>query len=61
MDVGRVLQGATVSKLSPEVVAAYDAPFPDASYKGGALQFPQPGADLRRRRSPAAHAATAEA
>ncbi len=40
MDIGRVLQNATVSDLSPEVMAAYDAPFPDASYKGGALQFP---------------------
>jgi haloalkane dehalogenase len=38
--VGQVLQNATVSDLSPEVVAAYDAPYPDASYKGGALQFP---------------------
>jgi haloalkane dehalogenase len=40
MDVGRVIQGGTVSTLSPEVVAAYDAPFPDASYKAGAMQFP---------------------
>ncbi|HEV3025602.1 MAG TPA: hypothetical protein VGX76_24185, partial [Pirellulales bacterium] len=40
MEIGRVLQNATVSDLSPEVMAAYDAPFPDKSYKGGALQFP---------------------
>jgi haloalkane dehalogenase len=40
MEIGRVLQNATVSHLPPEVVAAYDAPFPDVSYKGGALQFP---------------------
>ena len=40
MNVGGVLQNATVSRLPPEVVAAYDAPFPDATYKGGALQFP---------------------
>jgi len=26
--------------LPPEVVAAYDAPFPDESYKSGARQFP---------------------
>ena len=26
--------------LGPEVVAAYDAPFPDESYKAGARQFP---------------------
>lgn len=38
--VGAILQGATVSELSPEVVAAYDAPFPDESYKSGARQFP---------------------
>jgi haloalkane dehalogenase len=40
LKVGGVLQNATVSNLPPEVVAAYDAPFPDPSYKGGALQFP---------------------
>jgi haloalkane dehalogenase len=38
--VGLILQGATVSKLPPDVVAAYDAPFPDESYKAGARQFP---------------------
>jgi haloalkane dehalogenase len=37
---GRILQGATQTELSPEVVAAYDAPFPDASYQSGARQFP---------------------
>ena len=40
MEVGRVIQNATVTDLTPEVVAAYDAPYPDATYKGGALQFP---------------------
>jgi haloalkane dehalogenase len=40
MDIGRVISGATVSKLTPEVVAAYNAPFPDLSYKGGAMKFP---------------------
>ncbi len=40
MDIGRVIDGATVTKLTPEVLAAYNAPFPDLSYKGGALQFP---------------------
>jgi haloalkane dehalogenase len=40
MDIGRVLQGATVSELSSDVLAAYDAPFPDITYKDGALQFP---------------------
>lgn len=37
---GRILQGATVTELPPEVVAAYDAPFPDETYKSGARQFP---------------------
>ncbi len=37
---GRILQGATQTELSPAVVAAYDAPFPDESYKSGARQFP---------------------
>ncbi len=40
LPVGQVLQNATVSNLAPEVVAAYDAPYPDKTYKGGALQFP---------------------
>jgi haloalkane dehalogenase len=40
MDIGRVLQGATVSDLSPEVLAAYNAPFPDVTYKDGAHKFP---------------------
>ena len=37
---GGVIQKATVSTLSPEVIAAYDAPFPDERYKEGARQFP---------------------
>ncbi len=37
---GAIVQRATVSELPPEVVAAYDAPFPDESYKAGARQFP---------------------
>lgn len=40
MPIGMIIQGATVSELPPEVVAAYDAPFPDESYKEGARQFP---------------------
>lgn len=38
--IGQILQNATVSELAPDVVAAYDAPFPDESYKAGARQFP---------------------
>jgi len=37
---GRILQGGTQTELPPDVVAAYDAPFPDESYKSGARQFP---------------------
>jgi haloalkane dehalogenase len=39
-DVGNIVNGACVTELSPEVVAAYDAPFPDDSYKAGARIFP---------------------
>ncbi|WP_460356916.1 haloalkane dehalogenase [Mycobacterium sp. ZZG] len=38
--VGKIVDGGCVSTLSPEVIAAYDAPFPDDSYKAGARQFP---------------------
>jgi len=37
---GMILQGASVRELSPEDVAAYDAPYPDESYKAGARIFP---------------------
>jgi haloalkane dehalogenase len=39
-DIGRLINGATMSRLSDEVVAAYDAPFPDDSYKAGARIWP---------------------
>lgn len=39
-DIGRLFQRATKIDLPDEVVAAYDAPFPDESYKAGARQFP---------------------
>lgn len=39
-EAGWIVQGATVTNLQPEVVAAYDAPFPDDSYKAGARIFP---------------------
>ena len=37
---GFILQSATTTELPPEVVGAYDAPFPDESYKAGARAFP---------------------
>ena len=38
--VGRIVNGGCATDLPPEVIAAYDAPFPDESYKEGARQFP---------------------
>jgi haloalkane dehalogenase len=40
LPVGFVLQGATRSELPPEIVAAYEAPFPNPESKAGAAQFP---------------------
>jgi haloalkane dehalogenase len=39
-EIGRIIGTGTVSDLTAEVVAAYDAPFPDDSYKAGARMFP---------------------
>ena len=38
--VGRIVSNGCVNRLSEEVIAAYDAPFPDDSYKAGARIFP---------------------
>lgn len=38
--VGFIVDGGSERTLTPEEVAAYDAPFPDESYKEGARQFP---------------------
>ena len=38
--VGGIIQRSTTTDLPAEVVAAYDAPFPDESFKEGARQFP---------------------
>ncbi|WP_433990406.1 Haloalkane dehalogenase (plasmid) [Pseudoseohaeicola sp. NH-UV-7] len=37
---GRIVSGGTQSKLTKAEEAAYDAPFPDASYLAGAREFP---------------------
>lgn len=37
---GMIIDGATNLPLTPEIVAAYDAPYPDESYKAGARTFP---------------------
>src|SRR3954453_18352867 len=39
-EVGRIVSNGSGTPLAPEVVAAYDAPFPDDSYTAGARAFP---------------------
>jgi len=38
--VGRIVSGGCTTDLADDVIAAYDAPFPDETYKEGARQFP---------------------
>jgi haloalkane dehalogenase len=38
--VGQIVAGGCATALAPEVVAAYDAPFPEERFKAGARQFP---------------------
>ena len=38
--VGGIVRGGCATDLAPEIIAAYDAPFPDDRYKAGARQFP---------------------
>jgi haloalkane dehalogenase len=38
--VGWLVNRGCATDLPPETIAAYDAPFPDESYKAGARQFP---------------------
>ena len=40
LDVGQIVNGGCRSDLAADVVAGYDAPFPDESFKAGARQFP---------------------
>lgn len=56
-DAGTIVNLGCVSDLAPEIVAAYDAPFPDERFKEGARQFPllvpitpdDPAAEANRR------------
>ncbi len=56
-DIGRLIQGGTVTEVPADVIAAYDAPFPDDTYKAGARIWPslvptspdQPGAEENRK------------
>jgi haloalkane dehalogenase len=42
IEPGRLVQiSAVASPPSPEIIAAYDAPFPDASYRAGVAVFPR--------------------
>jgi haloalkane dehalogenase len=38
--VGGIIKGGCATDISETVIAAYDAPFPDDTYKAGARQFP---------------------
>lgn len=38
--VGDLINRATTTDLAPEIIAAYDAPFPDDTYKAGARIWP---------------------
>lgn len=40
LHVGNIVKGGCRTDLPPEVLAAYDAPFPDDTYKAGARKFP---------------------
>lgn len=40
LELGRIVDGGCVSALPPEVVDAYDAPFPDDTFKEGPRIFP---------------------
>jgi haloalkane dehalogenase len=40
LPVGFVIQGATATEVPQDVIAAYEAPFPNVESKAGAAQFP---------------------
>ena len=40
LPVGKIVSGGCATPLVPEVIAAYDAPFPDDAFKAGARIFP---------------------
>ena len=57
LHVGRIVNGGCKTDLPEDIIAAYDAPFPDDAYKAGARQFPllvptrpdDPASDANRR------------
>jgi haloalkane dehalogenase len=40
LPIGMLIQGGTATELAPEVIAAYEAPFPTPESKAGAQRFP---------------------
>lgn len=40
LPIGMLVSSGVINPMPPEVVGAYEAPFPDASYKAGARSFP---------------------
>ena len=56
-NIGQLFQRAAISNLGDDIVAAYDAPFPDEDFKAGARAFPNlvpavpddPASDANRR------------
>lgn len=40
LPVGAILNGGSVRELEPEVIAAYEAPYPEERFKAGARAFP---------------------
>lgn len=40
LPIAKILQNSTVTELTPQTLAAYEAPFPDDRYQAGALAFP---------------------
>ena len=57
LPIGNIVRGGCRTALPPEVIAAYDAPFPEEPYKAGARVFPRlvptrpddPASDANRR------------
>jgi len=57
LPIGNIINGGCTTDLPPEIIAAYDVPFPDDSYKAGARVFPllvptrpdDPASDANRR------------
>lgn len=46
--VGQIIQGGCATTLSAEVVAAYDAPFPEERFQGRRPPISDPGSDFAR-------------